>query len=105
MDLHGHRILIIDSQRVAFARNVQQAIRREGAVAFVSRDPVNAIERAKRIDVSAAPIGADHWALVGRLGIPVQLVWSAATIVSPPLHFHPSVAVHNCVSRRAINGA
>jgi hypothetical protein len=73
MDLSGHSILIVESEITTFVRSLQTAIVRKGAGTLVARDPVKALERAKRFNFSAAVVNADHAGLVDQLGMPVLL--------------------------------
>jgi len=84
--MHGHVILIVESDNGPFAHHLQEALERAGADALIARDNQTAISRLLNLDFSAAMVGQGHHNVtkyVHELGMPVIRYQLAHAQVEP----------------------
>ena len=72
-DLHGCRVLIVESGTTRFGAQLQEVIEREGAESLVARDLSTALECCSQFSFDAALINVENRAIADRLGLPFLL--------------------------------
>jgi len=74
MLLHGHHVLIVESENASFIAALQTAVERAGAHVLIARD----LEAAslRHSEVSVALVNAEHRAIIGTLDVPLLLYWA-----------------------------
>jgi len=84
--MHGHVILIVESDNGPFAHHFKEALERAGADALIARDNQTAISRLINFNFSAAFVGQGHHNVakyVHELGMPVIRYQLAQAQVEP----------------------